>query len=201
MVAPSCEWSHGRGIFSSCTPWLMTSSDGLFGVGCDGPASGGRGLGFETPVLTSPVAGPTPVGGTEASKPRPRPPVREEAGVSASTVMTVRKGRTMADPRERVEVSEAEVAVHWKEEQFFYPPLDFIAQANMTDEKIYGASAWTTSRTVSGSTPTCSTGTITGTRPWTRATPPAGSGSSGARSTPATTASIGTWPSTATRRP
>ena len=43
----------------------------------------------------------------------------------------------MADPRERVEVSEAEVAVHWKEEEFFYPSRNFIAQANMTDEKIY----------------------------------------------------------------
>ncbi len=43
----------------------------------------------------------------------------------------------MADPRERAEVSEAEVAVHWKEEGYFYPPRDFIAQANMTDEKIY----------------------------------------------------------------
>jgi acetyl-CoA synthetase len=39
--------------------------------------------------------------------------------------------------KEGTEVSEAEVAVHWKEEQLFYPPRDFIAQANMTDENIY----------------------------------------------------------------
>jgi acetyl-CoA synthetase len=38
---------------------------------------------------------------------------------------------------EGVEVSEAEVAVHWKEEEYFYPPRDFIAQANMSDENIY----------------------------------------------------------------
>jgi acetyl-CoA synthetase len=38
---------------------------------------------------------------------------------------------------EGTEVSEAEVAVHWKEEELFYPPRDFIAQANMTDENIY----------------------------------------------------------------
>jgi acetyl-CoA synthetase len=38
---------------------------------------------------------------------------------------------------EGVEVSEAEVAVHWKEEEYFYPPRDFIAQANMSDENVY----------------------------------------------------------------
>src|SRR5271157_897201 len=43
----------------------------------------------------------------------------------------------MASQRESVETSESEVAVHWKEEEFFYPPRDFIAQANMTDAKIY----------------------------------------------------------------
>ena len=43
----------------------------------------------------------------------------------------------MASQRESVEASESEVAVHWKEEEYFYPPRDFIAQANMTDEKIY----------------------------------------------------------------
>jgi len=35
------------------------------------------------------------------------------------------------------EVSEAEIAVHWKEEEYFHPPQKFIAQANMTDPKIY----------------------------------------------------------------
>src|SRR5271166_2167782 len=43
----------------------------------------------------------------------------------------------MASQRESVETSESEVAVHWKEEEYFYPPRDFIAQANMTDAKIY----------------------------------------------------------------
>ncbi len=36
-----------------------------------------------------------------------------------------------------VEVSEAEIAVHWQEEQYFHPPTSFIAQANMTDPGIY----------------------------------------------------------------
>ena len=43
----------------------------------------------------------------------------------------------MANQRESVEASESEVAVHWKEEEYFYPPRDFIAQANMTDKKVY----------------------------------------------------------------
>ncbi|RMF90655.1 MAG: acetate--CoA ligase [Nitrospinota bacterium] len=42
----------------------------------------------------------------------------------------------MAD-QERLEVSEAEVAVHWQEEDYYYPPVEFIAQANMTDAGIY----------------------------------------------------------------
>jgi acetyl-CoA synthetase len=36
-----------------------------------------------------------------------------------------------------VETSEAEIAVHWGEEEFYKPSTKFIAQANMTDETIY----------------------------------------------------------------
>jgi len=42
----------------------------------------------------------------------------------------------MAD-KEIVETSEAQIAVHWQEEGLYYPATKFIAQANMTDEKIY----------------------------------------------------------------
>jgi len=35
------------------------------------------------------------------------------------------------------EVSEAAIAVHWKEEEYFHPSKQFIAQANMTDPAIY----------------------------------------------------------------
>jgi acetyl-CoA synthetase len=35
------------------------------------------------------------------------------------------------------EVSEAAIAVHWKEEEYFHPPKKFIAQANMNDPEIY----------------------------------------------------------------
>jgi acetyl-CoA synthetase len=41
------------------------------------------------------------------------------------------------DGKEVLETTEAEIAVHWGEEQYFYPTTKFIAQANMTDEKIY----------------------------------------------------------------
>ncbi|MFQ6022126.1 MAG: acetate--CoA ligase [Acidiferrobacterales bacterium] len=36
-----------------------------------------------------------------------------------------------------VEVSEAQIAVHWQEEGYYHPSKKFIAQANMTDESIY----------------------------------------------------------------
>ena len=39
--------------------------------------------------------------------------------------------------KEIVETSEAQIAVHWQEEGLYYPTPKFIAQANMTDEKIY----------------------------------------------------------------
>jgi acetyl-CoA synthetase len=39
--------------------------------------------------------------------------------------------------REVVETSEAQIAVHWKEEEMVYPSPQFIAQANMTDPDIY----------------------------------------------------------------
>ncbi|MFQ6017631.1 MAG: acetate--CoA ligase [Kiloniellaceae bacterium] len=35
------------------------------------------------------------------------------------------------------EVSEAQIAVHWKEEGYIYPSTQFIAQANMTDPRVY----------------------------------------------------------------
>jgi acetyl-CoA synthetase len=41
------------------------------------------------------------------------------------------------EKHESVEVSEAEIAVHWGEESYYPPSADFIAQANMTDPGIY----------------------------------------------------------------
>ena len=39
--------------------------------------------------------------------------------------------------KEVTETSEYEIAVHWKDEGYYYPSTKFIAQANMTDEAIY----------------------------------------------------------------
>ena len=42
----------------------------------------------------------------------------------------------MSEP-EVLETSEAQIAVHWKEEDYINPPARFIAQANMTDPGMY----------------------------------------------------------------
>ncbi len=39
--------------------------------------------------------------------------------------------------KENTEVSEAQIASHWKEEEYYPPSYKFVAQANMTDEGIY----------------------------------------------------------------
>ena len=38
---------------------------------------------------------------------------------------------------ERIDVPEAEIAVHWQEEKYYYPPTKFITQANLTDGEVY----------------------------------------------------------------
>ena len=43
----------------------------------------------------------------------------------------------MAEEREAVGTSEAEIAVHWGEEKYVYPTSEFIAQANMTDPAVF----------------------------------------------------------------
>ncbi|MDI3299369.1 MAG: acetate--CoA ligase [Bacillota bacterium] len=39
--------------------------------------------------------------------------------------------------KQEVEPSEAEIAVHWKEEEYYHPRPEFIAQANLTDPAMY----------------------------------------------------------------
>jgi acetyl-CoA synthetase len=38
---------------------------------------------------------------------------------------------------DQIDVSEAEIAVHWQEEKLYEPPETFIAQANLTDPSVY----------------------------------------------------------------
>ncbi|HZQ07548.1 MAG TPA: acetate--CoA ligase [Anaerolineae bacterium] len=42
----------------------------------------------------------------------------------------------MADTDTKTEVSEAQIAVHWKEEEYYYPSEKFVAQANMNDPSV-----------------------------------------------------------------
>ncbi len=45
----------------------------------------------------------------------------------------------MAEIREKqrvVETSEAQIAVHWREEEYYYPSSKFIGQANLTDPDV-----------------------------------------------------------------
>ena len=42
----------------------------------------------------------------------------------------------MSEEKRNEGINEAQIAVHWKEEDYYYPKTHFIAQANMTDEKI-----------------------------------------------------------------
>ena len=38
---------------------------------------------------------------------------------------------------EQIDVSEAEIAVHWQEEKHYDPSPNFVAQANLTDKTVY----------------------------------------------------------------
>ena len=38
---------------------------------------------------------------------------------------------------EEIQVSEGQIAVHWREEEYFYPPATFISQANAADPAIF----------------------------------------------------------------
>jgi acyl-coenzyme A synthetase/AMP-(fatty) acid ligase len=44
--------------------------------------------------------------------------------------------RATAITKTDADVSEAQIAVHWKEEEYFYPTAKFVGQANLTDASI-----------------------------------------------------------------
>ena len=43
----------------------------------------------------------------------------------------------MTQQDERTDINEAQIAAHWKEEDFISPSPSFVAQANMADLKIF----------------------------------------------------------------
>jgi len=55
---------------------------------------------------------------------------------------------------EEPEISEAQIAVHWREEEYIQPPPRFVARPTRTTRRSWSASAKRTSRSASGSTPT-----------------------------------------------
>ena len=44
--------------------------------------------------------------------------------------------RVMKEKEQETEVNEAQIAVHWKEEQYFYPSSKFTGQAYLTDPAV-----------------------------------------------------------------
>ena len=53
------------------------------------------------------------------------------------------------------QVSEAQIAVHWREEEYIYPPEAFVAQANAADPAIFDRFSEDKFPTASLSTRTC----------------------------------------------
>ena len=51
--------------------------------------------------------------------------------------MEQNRSRRQAPERSDTEVSEAQIAVHWQEENYFSVPKDFTAQANLTDKGVF----------------------------------------------------------------
>jgi len=47
------------------------------------------------------------------------------------------EARNSRPEEERTELSEAEIAVHWKEEEYYDPPPKFIGQANLSDPSVF----------------------------------------------------------------
>ena len=98
----------------------------------------------------------------------------------------------MTESSETQEVSESQIAVHWREEEYYPPPDDFVGQANANDPAIFDRFTEDKFPTASPSTRICSPGTSAGTRCSTPATRHSGNGSAAASSTRATTVSTGT---------
>jgi len=51
-------------------------------------------------------------------------------------VATPRQKLNTKEHKSKQKLTEAQIAVHWKEEEVFYPPKKFIEQANLTDPKV-----------------------------------------------------------------
>ena len=75
------------------------------------------------------------------------------------------------------EASEAQIAVHWREEEYYPPPESFAKQANANEPAILKRFSAENFPDASPSTRTCSRGSASGTRSSTPATRRSSSGS------------------------
>ena len=100
---------------------------------------------------------------------------------------------------EAAQVSEAQIAVHWREEGYYFPPAKFVGQANANDPAIFDRFAEDKFPEYFKEYADLLDWDHYWTRPSTRRTRRSGSGSSAASSTPRTTASTGTSRRTPTR--
>src|ERR1051326_3937191 len=51
-------------------------------------------------------------------------------------VNTMADARVMKEREQETELTEAQIAVHWKEEQYYYPSAKFIGQSYLTDPAV-----------------------------------------------------------------
>src|SRR5712664_2431739 len=95
-------------------------------------------------------------------------------GVAA--VPKVRGEKEAKPSKSKHKLTEAQIAVHWKEEHFFRPSKKFIAQAILADPAFVKKFSENIFRNVSTTTPIFSIGTSPGARLSTLPTHPSGSG-------------------------
>ena len=63
--------------------------------------------------------------------------------------------KTEAGGETNADVNEAQIAVHWKEEEFYHPTAKFVSQANLTDPSVPSDSTSINFRNASKNMPTC----------------------------------------------
>src|SRR5688572_19561138 len=83
--------------------------------------------------MTTPFAGfatGSLIGKVCLRAPESRPSARE------AQADRIEGGREELGTDEQASVSEAQIAVHWREEEYYQPPAKFIAQANAADPDI-----------------------------------------------------------------
>src|SRR5262244_3622312 len=54
----------------------------------------------------------------------------------AEEVTPMAEARVMKESEQDTELTEAQIAVHWREEQYYYPSAKFIGQANLSDPAV-----------------------------------------------------------------